>query len=415
MKRIYTSICAAVLCLGGIHAVAQVDTFQFTGNEQYITIPVGSCIDSVSVDVAGAQGGGANDFGNVGTNGGFGGRVQAVIPVNIGDSLFIHVGAAGQSATESAGGAGGFNGGGTGNNEFGVFSGGGGGGASDIRINGHTLNSRVIVGGGGAGGGYDCSFSSEFGGDGGGLSGNTGGHCSNVGHGGDGGTQVGGGAGEPGSVGYGPGGNGVLGIGGDGGSPSAGGGGGGGYYGGGGGCWGGGGGGSGYAEPSAFNPIQTTGYQPGYGYVIIQLHSVVKVSITQTNLVCPQDNNGSINTTVSGGTPPYTYMWSNGKTTANVTGLTLGSYTVKVTDGGGCSTSVITNITGPPALVATDSITNETCHGDNIGYAKAIVSGGNPPYTYSWAANGNTTNSQSGLTAGTYTLNVTDACGTLLV
>src|SRR6185437_11844407 len=131
------------------------------------------------------------------------------------------------------------------------------------------------------------SFSSEFGGDGGGLSGNTGGHCSNVGHGGDGGTQFGGGAGEPGFF----------------------------SYGGGGGCWCGGGGGSGYAEPSAFNPIQTTGYQPGNGYVIIQLHSVVKVSITQTNLVCPQDNNGSINTTVSGGTPPYTYMWSNGKTT----------------------------------------------------------------------------------------------------
>jgi len=410
MKKVYIGIFTAALCLFGASSFAQTFNYSFTGSEQFLVVP--PCIDSIIIDMAGGQGGGANEFGSVGSNGGLGGRVQAVLSVNAGDSVFIYVGESGFPATQSAGGAGGFNGGGNGQNAFGDYSGGGGGGASDIRINGHTVSFRSIVAGGGAGGGFDCSFGSEFGGAGGGLSGNTGGHCVNVGYGGGGGTQVAGGPGEPGFNGWGQGGDGTLGVGGDGGNPSAGGGGGGGYYGGGGGCWGGGGGGSGFTSANANQVTQTTGYEPGNGYVTITLHSGLNIAITQTNVTCAGGNNGSASASPSCGVAPYTYSWApGGSTNSSISNLTAGTYTITVTDNNGKVGVRTVTITQPTPMSVVDSITNVTCHGAANGKAFAVVSGGQPPFSYLWAPGGATTSSITGLSQGTYSVGVRDACG----
>lgn len=278
MKRIYTNIFTAALCTLGLTALAQTDSLVYTGGIQKIIVP--ACVDSIRVDIAGAQGGGANENSTIGNNGGLGGHVLATIPVNPGDSLFIYVGGHGDSAmAPTAGGAGGFNGGDSGATIWGNYAGGGGGGATDIRLNDTTLANRVVVAGGGGGGAYDCSFLAEQGGSGGGLKGDSGSHC-------DpeyalGGTQTAGGAGAI-YGGYGTGGDGTLGRGGKGGNPSAGGGGGGGYYGGGGGSWGGGGGGSGYTEPSASNVIDTNGYEAGDGYAKISFIAAPKPTATLT-------------------------------------------------------------------------------------------------------------------------------------
>lgn len=129
-----------------------------------------------------------------------------------------------------------------------------------------------------------------------------------------------------------------------------------------------------------------------------------------TNVSCNGGSNGAISITVSGGTPGYTYLWSNGSTTDDLTGLGAGSYTGTVTDANGCTLvggPVV--ITAPAALSASVATTNEI-QGGAAGTTTLTVGGGTSPYTYLWS-NGATTQNLSGLLAGTYTVTVTDANG----
>ncbi len=119
--------------------------FNYTGNMQTWTVPSG--VAQVYIEATGAQGGvgqGENAFG------GFGGRATGDLSVTPGQTLYIFVGGRGQTAIVDQVSGGGWNGGG---NAFSINGGlrGGGGGASDVRVNGTSLNNRVIVGGGGGG------------------------------------------------------------------------------------------------------------------------------------------------------------------------------------------------------------------------------------------------------------------------
>ncbi|HXH20108.1 MAG TPA: gliding motility-associated C-terminal domain-containing protein, partial [Chitinophagales bacterium] len=124
---------------------------------------------------------------------------------------------------------------------------------------------------------------------------------------------------------------------------------------------------------------------------------------------CNGAANGSINITVSGGTPPYTYLWSTGATTEDISALVAGSYTVTVTDASSCTKSASQNIGEPPVLTVTVAgITNAACYGQPSGSINITVSGGTPPYSYLWST-GTTTEDISNVTAGSYTVTVTDA------
>jgi hypothetical protein len=136
--------------------------------------------------------------------------------------------------------------------------------------------------------------------------------------------------------------------------------------------------------------------------------TALAVHITKVNVFCNGGHNGRATATPSGGTAPYTYLWSTGATTAMITGRPQGNYTVTVTDANGCSKSGIICITQPARISITPSTTNVSCFGGNNGTASAVVSGGTPAYTYLWSTGGNT-NSISGLSNGSYTLTVTDA------
>ncbi|MEZ4990989.1 MAG: SdrD B-like domain-containing protein, partial [Saprospiraceae bacterium] len=130
-----------------------------------------------------------------------------------------------------------------------------------------------------------------------------------------------------------------------------------------------------------------------------------------TDAACNADANGSIDLMVSGGTAPYTYAWSNGATTEDLSGLTVGTYTVTVTDAQGCSDEATFTIDEPEVLaIDTDAtvVSDAVCNGDVNGSIDLMVSGGTESYTYSWS-NGATTEDISGLTAGTYGVTVTDA------
>jgi gliding motility-associated-like protein len=137
--------------------------------------------------------------------------------------------------------------------------------------------------------------------------------------------------------------------------------------------------------------------------------SDITVTPVVTNTTCTASL-GAINITVSGGTSPYTYLWSNGATTEDISGLDAGTYTVTITDANGCSTNLPFSIAANTVfIVATPVVTNTTCTA-SIGAINITVSGGSSPYTYLWN-NGATTPNISGLAAGTYTLIITDANG----
>ena len=129
------------------------------------------------------------------------------------------------------------------------------------------------------------------------------------------------------------------------------------------------------------------------------------LSTTLKNIVCNGSNSGSIDLSVSGGTPGYTYFWTGGATTQDRTGLATGSYTVTVTDAASCSQTTSVTIINSP--LAQSAVTFPAACGSADGAIDLSVSGGNAGYTYTWTG-GATTQDISGLAAGAYTVTVTD-------
>ncbi len=133
---------------------------------------------------------------------------------------------------------------------------------------------------------------------------------------------------------------------------------------------------------------------------------------TSTNINC-NGGTGSATAIVSNGTAPYTYSWlPSGGTNATATGLSVGAYTVTVSDANGCRATAATTITQPAALTAiATTVSNEICNGDNMGSANVLAGGGTSPYQYLWNPSAQTNAMASGLSAGTYTVTVADANG----
>lgn len=131
-----------------------------------------------------------------------------------------------------------------------------------------------------------------------------------------------------------------------------------------------------------------------------------------TDISCFGMSNGSATIVPAGGNAPYTYTWSPPMgNTPTVNNLPAGSYTVTATDAGGCVTSATFNITEPPALTTISAFTNVSCNGGNDGSGTVSPAGGTGPYTYAWSPAGGTSQTANGLTAGSYTIIVTDSHG----
>ncbi|MCX6256809.1 MAG: T9SS type A sorting domain-containing protein [Bacteroidia bacterium] len=145
----------------------------------------------------------------------------------------------------------------------------------------------------------------------------------------------------------------------------------------------------------------------GGPYTITQ-PAVLVVSGAGTNPSCPASTNGSVTITVSGGTSPYTYHWSNNATTQNASGLAAGIYSVTVTDNHSCTQTAGFTLNAPVAISLTPTTANISCNNGSNGSISLAVSGGATPYTYHWQNSASTQN-LSGLTAGTYSVTVTDA------
>jgi len=127
------------------------------------------------------------------------------------------------------------------------------------------------------------------------------------------------------------------------------------------------------------------------------------------NIDCFDESTGAIDVSVDGGIKPYTYKWSNGVTTQNLTGIKAGDYKLTIKDLNGCETGIQANVVqNTPLLASTDKLTHVNCFGLNTGSAEIGVKGGVEPYTFKWN-NGAKTKNISKLGAGNYSLLVTDA------
>lgn len=136
-------------------------------------------------------------------------------------------------------------------------------------------------------------------------------------------------------------------------------------------------------------------------------------NITVQNVLCFGGSTGSAEASVDGGTPPYRYVWSNsGANQPTIGGLSAGAYFVDVFDQNDCSIRLDFSITEPPELVL-DSIASRlvSCPGGSDGELEAFVSGGTPPYTFTWEANTSTNSLATGFEQGTYQVNITDSNG----
>jgi large repetitive protein len=131
-----------------------------------------------------------------------------------------------------------------------------------------------------------------------------------------------------------------------------------------------------------------------------------------TDVTCNGAGNGSVDITASGGVGPYTYAWSNGAGTEDISSLGPGSYTVTVTDFNLC-TATNTFTVNQPAVLQVSGVTVTNCPSQNNGSITLTVTGGNAPYTFNWADLPGTNDPQNrtGLPSGLFFVTVTDSKG----
>jgi gliding motility-associated-like protein len=134
-------------------------------------------------------------------------------------------------------------------------------------------------------------------------------------------------------------------------------------------------------------------------------------TFTVTNSLCTQSV-GAIDVTVSGGQSPITHSWSNGLSTEDISGLAAGTYTDTISDANGCQTIINASIINENQFTATATGTNPTCGAPNSGAIDVTISGGDAPFTFVWTPNSTTvTEDANGLSAGAYSVEITDDAG----
>jgi hypothetical protein len=134
--------------------------------------------------------------------------------------------------------------------------------------------------------------------------------------------------------------------------------------------------------------------------------AIIAITANTTNISCSGLINGSIDVSVTGGTPAYSYAWSNNTTNQDLTNLSIGTYNLTVTDVNGCTNSFQQTITQPIPITTTSYVQNLDCE-YATGAVDLNVFGGTAPFTFLWS-NGLTTQDALGLTPGNYSVTITD-------
>ena len=141
------------------------------------------------------------------------------------------------------------------------------------------------------------------------------------------------------------------------------------------------------------------------------------VTISASNISCKSTNDGIINATINGGTGPYNFTWSNGTNTSSnspsdsIKNLVAGDYFVTITDAGNCPAITSVTINSSSVVTATLTSTASTC-GQNNGSASVTPGGGTGNnYSYLWSYMNVIAPTINNISAGYYTVTVTDNAG----
>ncbi len=134
----------------------------------------------------------------------------------------------------------------------------------------------------------------------------------------------------------------------------------------------------------------------------------LSISLTPTNPLCYGGCNGQMDLTVTGGTTPYSIVWSTGDNDVmSVDSLCDGTYSVTVSDFNGCSENNFEQIVMPADINITTVVSDVACNGLNNGFISTYITGGTTPYQYTWS-NGSISATDSLLSGGYYSLTVID-------
>ncbi len=169
-------------------------------------------------------------------------------------------------------------------------------------------------------------------------------------------------------------------------------------------------------EAGVYNLTITDGSCSETTVATITEPTALGISLTQSHPSCNGANDGSINMTISGGTSSYTQNWtgpnSYSSSLEDINGLLAGTYNVTVNDANGCTETSSIVLTDPALLTVTVTGADVSCFGGSDGVATAVVTGGTANFSYLWNdGSAQTTVSASGLGAGSYSVDVTDANG----
>ncbi|MBI3500447.1 MAG: gliding motility-associated C-terminal domain-containing protein [Bacteroidetes bacterium] len=140
-------------------------------------------------------------------------------------------------------------------------------------------------------------------------------------------------------------------------------------------------------------------------------------TISSQSVTCCALCNGSATVSPSNGSSPYTFIWSDpqAQTTPTASGLCNGTYTVTVTDANGCFATQTVSIAAPVCLTASATATAASCNGGSNGTATVNVNGGIQNYMYLWLPSGANSSTATGLSAGGYTVVITDGNGCTMI
>jgi len=136
----------------------------------------------------------------------------------------------------------------------------------------------------------------------------------------------------------------------------------------------------------------------------------LQLGINITPISCHDSQDGTATVQPVNGTAPFTWLWANGTTSPQLTGLASGIYSVIVTDAIGCTDDLSFTIAAPTALALGISADGVSCFGEMDGAATVVAAGGTPGYQYLWS-NFQTTATASQLGQGLQSVTVTDENG----
>ncbi|MCC6724196.1 MAG: SprB repeat-containing protein [Saprospiraceae bacterium] len=142
----------------------------------------------------------------------------------------------------------------------------------------------------------------------------------------------------------------------------------------------------------------------------VEIVGLLQSSINITPISCHESHDGEATVQPINGTAPFSWLWANGATGPQLTGLAGGTYSLIVTAANGCTDDLSFTIAAPTALALSISADAVSCFGEMDGAATVVVSGGTPSYQYLWS-NFQTTATASQLGQGLQTVTVTDENG----